>query len=157
MKHVFRLSTIMILALLYAGCQSNAEVVDLEAETEVLRELGLQWAAAESNKDLEGALNLYWEDAVMLVPDQQPIKGVEGLRPAFEQSFQLPFTTLESGPVEITITDSGKMAYSWANYFMTFPSPEGPMTVSSKFIAVWEKRNGEWKIAANMSNSNPVE
>lgn len=157
MKQVFRISTVLVLALFYAGCQGYAEVVDIEAETQVLRDLGHQWAEAESNKNLEGALSLYWEDAVMLVPDQNPIKGVDALRPAFEQFFQLPFTSLESGPVEITVTDSGKMAYSWANYFMTFPGPEGPMNVSNKFIAVWEKRNGEWKIAANMSNTNPIE
>jgi len=146
---------LLIAILLFAGCQEYSEPVDFEAETEVLRELGLQWAAAESNKDLDAALALYWDDAVMLVPNQNPIVGSAALRPAFEAFFQMPFTSLESGPVEIEIAESGEMAYSWANYYISVPGPEGSVTMSNKFIAVWTKRDGEWKISANMSNSNP--
>ncbi|NNE35268.1 MAG: SgcJ/EcaC family oxidoreductase [Rhodothermales bacterium] len=147
----------LVAALVLSGCIDYPVPVDLGAETEVLTDLGARWAAAESNKDLEAALGLYWDDAVMLVPDQNPIEGIEALRAAFQQFFALPFTSLVSGPVAISIVESGDMAYSWANYYITFPSEEGSMTVPNKFIAVWTKRDGEWKIIANMSNSNPTE
>ncbi len=146
----------LFFAFVFSGCVEYSESVNFEAETETLIELGERWAAAESNKDLEGAVQLYWDDAVMLVPNQDPIVGTAALRAAFEQFFSLPFTSLESGPVEVSIAGSGDMAYTWANYYITFPSAEGSMRVSNKFIAVWERRDGEWKIIANMSNSNPT-
>jgi hypothetical protein len=58
MKHVFRISTFLILALFYAGCRRNSKVLDIDAKTQVLQELGQQSTAA----DLEAALRLYWKN-----------------------------------------------------------------------------------------------
>ena len=157
MRRETRKSFVLMLVLCVSGCTGNTESVDIQAETELLRELNFALAAAEGDKDVDAAMSLFWEDAVMMVPNTHSIIGADAIRAALEQFVQLPFTSVESGPLEIGISESGDMAYSWADYYLIFPGPEGSTSVPHKFISVWEKRDGEWRISANMTNSNPIE
>jgi uncharacterized protein (TIGR02246 family) len=152
--------TALTLALvLFAACQPTGATIDAPAtdpaaDAETLQQLGMEWAAAEASNDIDAALSYMWEDAVMQPPNAPQIQGHEAIRSLYEQ---VTFESLDPGP--LTVRASGDLAVIWSpRMTYTLVTPHGPLTDEAKFVAVWERRDGEWKVVENTWNSNlPVD
>jgi ketosteroid isomerase-like protein len=140
----------VLLALVSLG--ANQAVAQEASDSETVEALNWQWVAAEASNDHATSMSFLWEDAIMYPPNSAPILGHEGIRQLYES---IVFSSLEiAGPISISI--SGDVAASWAMMEYSF-SPVGSdivVTDEGKFIAVWERRNGEWRVMANAWNSN---
>ena len=153
----FTSATVVSLSLIIfvlIGCQEASPSVDIEAEVLKIEELSQRWAAAESAKDLEGSIALLWDDAIMLPPNSDVVHGKESIRELYEALFELPFTSLTAEQTQITVGASGDIAWNWGLFTLTFEGEDGPITDVSKFLTTWEKRNGEWRVTANMFSTN---
>lgn len=147
----------LLLALaLFVGCQPNdasldeAPAADPAADEATLRQLATEWAAAEAANDIDAALDLMWEDAVMQPPGAPQIEGHEAIRALYES---VTFESLDPGP--LTVRVSGDLGVVWSpRMTYTLVTPDGPLTDEAKFVAVWERRGDEWKALENTWNSN---
>lgn len=144
----------LVLVLAPTGCAPSAPPVDVAAEEASVRELALAWGAAEATNDVDSALSYMWEDAVMQPPNAPQIQGHAAARELYES---VRFVSLEIvEPLTVRVASSGDLAAVWANMTYELELVEsGTMVVdTAKFVAVWEKRDGVWKVLENTWNSN---
>jgi len=142
---------------LLIGC-ANPPQVDLSAEADAIRELDRQWQAAVEAKDVEGVLSFYAPNAVKMDPNAPALVGKEHFREAFEVWLPLPEVSNAFEPDVIEVSASGDMAWDRGTYQFRMETPEGVVEDVGKYLMVWEKIDGEWKVVAECGNSDlPLE
>lgn len=130
---------------------ADVAATDTQADdTETIRRLSTEFAAAEAANDIDATLGYMWEDAVMQPPNAAQIQGHEAIRGLYET---VTFESLDTGP--LTVHVSGDLAVVWSPR-MTYTAEIGGQTISdeAKFVAVWERRDGAWKVLENTWNTN---
>jgi ketosteroid isomerase-like protein len=100
-----------------------------------------------------------WEDAVMQPPDRAQIQGHDAIREFFAP------TTLQTPPADsapprpdfpVHVSASGDLAVEWGpSTIMVKASGGSPTIVRFKFVTVWERRGGVWKVRLNSWNADP--
>jgi len=129
-----------------------------ENDVRAIEALSLAWVDAEGKKDLEGSLEPVWEDAIWFPPDAGPVHGKEAIGALYKEFFAaVPYTSMSVTLGEVTVSSSGDLATSWAEFTVSGEGPEGSFTVPMKAVMVWEKRGGKWGVSINMYNSNVPE
>jgi ketosteroid isomerase-like protein len=132
------------------GAAPEADAVDTALEAEAVLELDLEWAQRFADRDFAWISSLHAENAVQLPPGYDMIEGREAITAGWEgMATTLPGTSWE--PVMAKVSSSGDMAYVYGR--ATAVDPEGTAT-PMKYLEVWVKIDGEWKVAADMFNAN---
>jgi uncharacterized protein (TIGR02246 family) len=150
-----RFAGLALQSLSQLGCRVGSPQIDLGAEKQTIDKLTDQWAEAEGRRDLSGSLAVIWEDAVWLPPGGEVVTGIESIGVHYQDFFdQVPYTSLSVEPSQISVSSSGDAAYTWANFSLGFEGTDGTSQVSLKFLTTCEKRDGQWKVSANMFNYN---
>ncbi len=106
---------------------------------EVLADWGDHWGADRVD-DLVG---MYWEDALLIAPDQELKRGSEDLRAYFTGA--LP----SMGSVEAFMLDfdaSGGMSQVFGNYMLEI----GGVPTSGPMLTVYVRRGRSWKIRSQV-------
>ena len=143
-----------LVTLLLAACTTGATVVDTAAEEAAVRQRAMAWARAEASNNVDSSLSYLWDDAVMQPPGAPQIRGHEAIRGLYES---VRFMSLDVvGPLEVTVGAGGDLAAVWANmtYELEIAGQDMRVSDSAKFVAVWQKRDGVWKVLENTWNSN---
>ena len=116
-------------------------------------DLSKQWDAAAEAGDIEGMLDTYTEDAILMMPDVPALRGKEAIRSAFEDFFEQ--VSLESE----SLVEEVRLAGDWAYVRGTFTSietPTGggePSQIDGHWIDIRERQaDGSWRVSANMWN-----
>jgi uncharacterized protein (TIGR02246 family) len=109
---------------------------------------------AERTRNLPAVMDLIWPDAVWLAPNLPPVIGGDAIRELFAEFFELPFTDLTVGEMNIRASNLGDLATVWGTFGLTLESPDGEATETMNFLMSWEQRDGAWKATANMFCSN---
>ncbi len=144
-----------VAALLLAACGGSGEggmdAVDTALEAEAIMELDLEWAQRYADRDMDWIAAVHAQNAVLLAPGGDRLDGRAAIR-AFWQDIlpeAFPETTWE--PVMAKVSADGEMAYVYGT--ASGVTPDGT-TVPMKYLEVWVKVDGEWKVAADMFNAN---
>ena len=136
-----------------AGCAATANPeVDVAAEEAALRQADEQFAAAAAAKDMDGLLSFYAPDAVLIMPNEPAITGIDEVRAMYNA--MLPTTSVHWTPADIVVAMAGDMAVTRGSYEMTVQSPAGPVQDRGKYLTVWKKLDGQWKVAYDAANSD---
>lgn len=147
-------------ALLLVACQPRTPVVDLAAEEQAVKRASLEFSRAERSGRPDSSLAFMWEDAVMQPPGHVQIQGHDAIR-AFHAPSTLgtpPEGTAPSRPVfPVHVSASGDLAVEWGPSTITVKKGDGPpTTIRFKFVTVWERRGGVWKVRLNTWNADPA-
>jgi ketosteroid isomerase-like protein len=140
---VFR--PVLVLALL--AVTSNALA---QAPASPLLELTKQYLAAAKARDAAKVATFYAEDAVLMPPNAPPVKGRKAIQQDHERlfkespSFQLTATPLAS-------ETSGELGYIQGEFVV---QQQGGGEVRGKYVEVWRRIKGEWKILYDINNAN---
>ena len=134
-----------------AGTAADAPpAVDTALEAEAIMELDLEWAQRFADRDYAWISDLHAENAVQLPPGSNILTGREAITAGWEGlAAALPGTSWE--PVMVKVSASGDMAYIYGR--ASAVDAEGTAT-PMKYLEVWVKIDGEWKVAADMFNAN---
>ncbi len=156
---VFLLAGVCFLAL--AACEAgdgdvNVEpqpetVVDTAAEAEAIMALEREWSSKFQEGDIDWIMSLHAANARQLPPGAGPVVGADALRAAWEGMINTEGLELSWEPAEAHVSHSGDMAYDYGTAMLTTPDGKSQ---AMKYLVVWVRENGEWKIAADMFNSN---
>jgi uncharacterized protein (TIGR02246 family) len=125
------------------------------ADERAIRELDRSWSQAAQNKDLDKMVADYTDDASVLPYNEPIVTGKKAIRELWQHMFSLPNTTVSFGPNKIEVSKSGDMAYDigWAQ--IASKDAQGKDTVEKgKYVVVWKKLNGKWKVAADIFNTD---
>ena len=120
-----------------------------QAAQTAITEVNEGWEAAYNAADGAGVAALYTDDAILLPPGSEPVKGREAIE-AFWQS------SVESGTqVELKmgeLEDHGDTAIEVSYFVMT--AADGEHADHGKYIVVWKKVDGSWKMHRDIFNSS---
>ncbi len=139
-----------VVALVLCGAAQPVLAQDVAAVTDTSQ----KFAAAMSGADVASAAALFTEDAVVLPPGRGELTGkaqIQMFLSNMTRSVQdLRYTSESIKPVG----DSGAREVGSFSFKAKGRNGQGAQDVSGKYLIVWEKAGGDWKIAADMWNRN---
>ena len=150
-----QLSTIAVVCLaagLLAGCAAMA--CDPKAEEAKIQALNKQWLGAVARGDAAMIGELYAADGSLL-PSNSPIAtGRENVAAAWKGMLSLPGFSLNFRPTRIDIAASGDLASDIGTYDLAYDGKDGRVTDKGKYVVVWKKVKGQWRVLADIFNSD---
>ena len=93
-------------------------------------------------------------DSLLLAPGAPPVQGAKAVADMWKTWGALPNVAIDFGATLVEVAASGELAYDYGTYTFAFDSEEGPFSEVGKYIVVWKKIDGAWKIAADIFNNN---
>ena len=130
------------------GCQ-QAQRGDESAEA--LMQTSREWSKVAESGDMEKVATYFADDAVMMSPGQQPVRGKQAIRAHLAEAAKLPGFKIRWEPIEGKV--SGDMGYLLERTHLTITGPEGaPVTDTMQAVTVWRKApDGSWKNVVDAS------
>jgi uncharacterized protein (TIGR02246 family) len=126
-----------------------------KAEDEArIREISRQWLAAAANKDVKSLGEFYAQDGRFMAPNAPAAEGREAARAAWQIFLQLPSLALTFEPTTVRVAQSGDIAFGIGTYELSFEGEQGRVQDRGKYVDLWEKIDGDWKLKADIFNSD---
>jgi ketosteroid isomerase-like protein len=138
-----------------AGTAEAHRLADAAGADRAVRAGVARWIELIKARDADGiAEGVYAADGVLMAPNVPIVSGHDDLRNFWRAMLQIPNLTLTFEPQRIDVSRSGDLAIDRGTYRLT-GNPNGQqLDDSGKFIEVWRKTGGEWKVTANIFNSD---
>jgi len=158
MKKFLTIIPLVFLLCFTFSCQQGEEVaeepvVDIEAEKQAIIEIVKMAFEAEQQKDIDASISCYAENVVFQPPNMPQLEGLEAIRNFYTEFFKI-LVSIEGGSTKVVISEAGDMAWDYGWNRAVY---EGSMEDEEKYLAVWKKTNGEWKIVAiSFSSDKPA-
>ncbi|MGH7532054.1 MAG: YybH family protein [Gemmatimonadales bacterium] len=138
---------------LLAGCSVSPKV-DPEAEAAAIRALDARFGAAVAKLDVVAATALYAPDASVMPPGLPTVRGTQAIRTMLAGLFDAPGLSITLHPERIDIAAAGDLATDAGTIEVGMNTAQGPVIEGSKYLEVWRKLDGEWKLMYDTWNAN---
>ncbi len=153
MRKIYYLVGVLAMCLLSTiSCHHRIDIDAAKAE--------LLQVAEQFNKEnteigyIEGYNKYMADDALILPPGEQPIKGKEVY--LAQMKGEELVGQLEGDVVGVEVSVSGDMGWTYGRWVFTVQDSTGNPVVSyGKYLCTWAKVDGQWKMTSNIWNSNP--
>ena len=110
--------------------------------------------AAETSRNLELAMTYMAPDVILQPPDRPMVVGREAVREFYAEWFAMPYTAIQVHAQTVTVASSGDFAYLVGESSLVMNGPQGERHVPGKYLGVWRKIDGEWRLAATSWTGN---
>lgn len=119
-----------------------------------LEEGGIKFVEAVNKGDAAAAAALYAEDALLMPPNSEMIKGRSAIQEFWQTSIQMGIKEVNTTVIDIQIDED--LAYRVGKYTLTIqPQNHPPVKDSGKFLDIWKRQaDGSWKIQVDTWNSD---
>ena len=155
-----------VAALLLPACQAGEEpeneapevnsaaAVDTGADELAIRGHVDRWLRLVEARDAAGIAELYAEDGAVMPPNGPIGIGRTAIEQTWASMMRTPGFGLTFVPEQIVVSSSGDMALDRGTYRLTIAPNGTTQTDTGKYVVVWRKIGGEWKVAADIFNSD---
>jgi len=127
----------------------------MSADEQKIRELGQKWLGAVRAKDAVASAGFYASDGAMLNADAPLARGTAAVTAAWQRLLSMRNVKLTFASTQLIVSNSGDMAYDVGTYELSFDDDDKGMVKDiGKYVTVWKKVGGEWKVAADIANSD---
>ncbi len=141
-------ATIILIALAVAASASAKEHA---SKTRTAIEAANQrFMAAAGRGDAAGIAALYTETGEVLPPNGEARSGTEALQAFWKAALDAGVKQAKLDTVEVE--DCGDTAYEVGQYSMS--GADGQAIDAGKYIVVWKRQKGHWKLHRDIWNSN---
>ena len=108
----------------------------------------------ESNKHGAKAwTNHFSKDGIMISENHNPnIIGKEGIKNSMESLFNIDSFELLWQSLSGDVYDDFTLGYTIGEYTMKYKKNGKQVTSIGKYLTIWKKYDGEWKISLDMGN-----
>jgi uncharacterized protein (TIGR02246 family) len=116
--------------------------------TEEIQEINHQFMNAYNSGNAAGVAALYTSDAILYPPNSDVVKGTDAIQTMWEESIKagiskIKLTTVEALSYGKVALEDGRVELYAGDEFVG----------KEKFIVVWRKVKGQWKLHQDMWNS----
>jgi ketosteroid isomerase-like protein len=138
-----------------ALARTNLNSSNRSNDEALIRRIDALWSKAADDKDLEGAVHPYAEDASIL-PFGAPIAtGTDAIRNTWAALMAKPGYSLTFVPTKIEVASAGDMAWEIGTFELRLNNAQGqPMDIPGKYVVTWRKIGPTWKVAADIFNTD---
>lgn len=147
-------TTIVVASVIVlSGCATTTTPMSMNDADTYIRAADARFAEAFSRSDWNTVGAFYADDAVMLMPNADAMRGAAAIRQSFNMMNGMsPNLRLSTDRV----VQSGDLAYQTGTYQMTMTAAGGSaQSDRGKYLTVWRRQpNGDWKIVADMINTS---
>ena len=149
MKKLSLICIALLVCISQIYAQSESELKAKFAET------NKKFSKLMLDNDLGGMLEHYAENCISLPSYQPMMRGHDAMREAHKKQHE---SGMKVTAFQLTTTDvmaDGDMAVEIGTYTISMTMPEmGAIDDHGKYINVWEKQGGDWKLRADMWNTD---
>lgn len=151
-KLIQRIVPIICVFITLIGC-NQTPTVDTQAEAEKIRQIDREYDAAVRAKDLEKSMSYYAANVFQMPPDAPALRGygeIYKVNKYFLENPNFLFSTF--APDTIEVAASGELAYDRGTSRLIIKTPKGRIENVGKYVAIWKKIDGQWKITEEIFN-----
>ncbi len=151
MKNLRILFVNILLIVLLASCQAGNHAAN--SASEALMSADTAFSTLSEKQGLTAAFRQYAASDSPLLPENQA--AITGKGAILGNLKAMPAgSTLSWSPQAAEA--SGDLGYSWGIYTLTGKNSEGQATAAyGKYLSVWKRREGQWRLLVMMVNSTP--
>lgn len=133
-----------------------AVIGDGDGAAAAVRRADKERCAAVAARDFDRYLSLF-DTNVAVFPEQRPlVKGKRAARDLWAPFFDAKGPAMTCTPVTVEVAASGDMAYTTGTYQMKGGEAErSPTQGYGKYVTIWRKVGGRWKVAVDIGNGTP--
>jgi uncharacterized protein (TIGR02246 family) len=148
----------LLAATLFIALASNGLHAQAAKTDPALNKLADAFEMACKAKDAAKVGALYAEDAVLMPPNEPMVKGRTAIQGYWAKQFQQGITGIDLTPIESRV--SGDQAFEAGRAVVTInpgaskPGGSGTVTDNAKYVVVYKRVAGEWKLAYDVFNSD---
>ena len=158
----FHVALTGFLVLLVAACSQPAPSPvpgpDLAAEERAIREADARWLAAAQARDAAGEGAMLASDGVAYREHVDPLVGPAAFQAWTTKRYSdNPRLSVLWTTESIRVADSGDIAIQTGEYHNAGIGPQGDREDRWRFLTVWKKVNGEWKVAHDIGSTTMPE
>ena len=142
--------------IILLGCSSTPKV-DIQAEKNTISNLEDQWTVALQTSNVEKILSFHASEAVAMNPNKPITIGLEAIRKGTDSLFAdttLLFNTYSGTVDTIEVSSTGDLAYARDLQEITIKTKNGLFKDKGKWVDIWKKIDGQWKVTVTISNSD---
>lgn len=150
-------TSVVLITLTLLSCGQNK--VDLEAEKAAILKTDSAWAAlATQSKDAEKIVAYWSDDAVVIAPGEEPVKGKDALRKMVNDMNNIPGFSISWRSSDVHFSPDAKMAYMYGeNFFSMNDSAGNKIAIPGRGYTIWRKEaDGNWKCVVDIWNNPPA-
>ena len=98
---------------------------------------------------------MYSADGLFMPTGAPPVEGPAAIREAWAGLLAIPGISMSFGPTRIEVAESGDVAIDIGTYSLSFDDGNGGRVEDEgKYVIAWRKIDGEWKVTADIFNTN---
>jgi ketosteroid isomerase-like protein len=142
-----------LLVALLVGC-SQPGAVNPAAEALAIRELAMKFGAAVAARDVDAVVSFYTFDTIVLDPETPARRGADAMRIAWTEFMKNPGLSVRLVPEKIDVAAAGDLAADFGRFELQIEGPAGKIKHVHKYVSVWRKVGGQWKILYDAWNTN---
>lgn len=142
----------LALALALGACApAGGPSVDAEAEAQAIRDLSSAWLDQARARNAEAIAAYFAPDAVVLEEGEPAIIGPDAILADIEEDWaENPDFTIDWETLSVTVAASGDLAWERGRWTFDADGAGEAPTIGGEYITVYEKVDGEWKVAADV-------
>jgi len=140
-----RFTTLVAIALAAVNI-SCAQTVDVAAEKTALLARDAEWATTAKNVDKY--VEFFTPDGTVAVAGMPNVAGAKAIKDMLEPLVNSPGYDMKWKATRVAVASSGEIGYTAGTYAETTQNANGtPVTETGRFVTVWKKVDGVWKVA----------
>ena len=122
-------------------------------DLQAIKAVSEQFTNAYNQGDATAVAEYYTEEAKRLPPNSPMIVGRESIQAIYQGGFDAGMGDLRITVIELSV--SGDMAHEVGKYTDTTQPDEGEaISDSGKYVRIWKRVNGSWKVDVLIFNSS---
>src|SRR5262245_41980301 len=131
---------------------------DLASDEKAIRDQDAHWLKAEETRDAAAAAAVFADDGVAYREHVDPIIGPAAFR-AYATKFSAdnPAAKISWTTDAIRLGEAGDIAIQTGAYHLGGLGPKGDGEDRGRFVTIWKKVNGEWKVAQDIGSTTMPE
>ena len=156
-KHTIQYLLVIMLALPFLASCTTAPPPDTTAEDlQAIKAIGKQFTDNFNYGNIAAIASRYSEEPKILPPNSQIIAEIEGIQAFFQGFYDVGARDLQLTVIDFNV--NGDMAHSVGKFTFTIQPEEGEaINESGKYVELWKRVNGSWKmITATWNSSVPL-